>query len=62
MKQVFRKSPIIRLPDWSKTSFVKSDASKFAIAGALLQEHEGQLLLIAYFSEYLNSQKKCILH
>ena len=53
---------MVRLPDWNKTFFLNTDASNIAIAGTLLQEHEGKLLPIAYFSKSLKPSEKNILH
>ena len=58
IQDIFFRSPMVRLPDWDKTFFLNTDASNIAIGAAILQEHEGKLLPIAYFSKSLKSSEK----
>ena len=49
---------MVCLPERNKTFYVNTDASKTAIAGVLLQEHDKKLLPVAYFSKSLKPSEK----
>lgn len=50
IKEALTSQPILKNPDWSKKFYVDPDASKPAIGAALLQEHDGTLHPVAYYS------------
>ena len=50
--------PILRLPDHNKTFILRTDASTYGLAAALMQEHEGRFFPIAYGSKKLTSAER----
>ena len=58
LQQVFFKNPFIIQPNFSKTFFLNTDASGFAISAVLMQEANGVLLPISYFSKGLRGAEK----
>ena len=53
LKTAMASTAVLRLPDFKKKFFLQCDASKYAIGSALLQEHDGTLLPVAYRSRSL---------
>ncbi|GBO43390.1 Transposon Tf2-6 polyprotein [Araneus ventricosus] len=51
LQDVFFTKPVFRLPDWDKPFVLNTDVSVQAISGILLQEHEGKLHPISYYSK-----------
>lgn len=51
-------APILKLPDFGKSYVVRSDASDYATGAVLLQEQEGELMPIAFFSKKLTKAEK----
>ena len=49
---------MLKLSNCNKTFYVNTDASKTAIAGVLLQEHNNQFLPVAYFSKSLKPSEQ----
>ena len=68
LKQLLTSKPVLQLPDLSKMFYVQVDASGAGIGAALLQEHDGQLLPVAYASRkllpreslYATVEKECL--
>lgn len=58
VQKVFFSEPFLSLPDWSKEFFLNTDASGVAIAGVLLQERNGSLLPVSYFSRSLSPSER----
>ena len=53
LKSFMTKEPILRLPDFTKQFTLQTDASGIAVAGVLLQEHEGQKFPVLYVGRKL---------
>ena len=53
LKNKMAEAPILKHPDFSKPFQIHTDASAIAIGGALMQEFEGKIHPIAYFSRKL---------
>ncbi|GBN31791.1 Transposon Tf2-9 polyprotein [Araneus ventricosus] len=58
LQDVFFTKPFVRLPDWDKPFVLNTDASGQAISGILLQEHEGKLHPISYYSKTLSNSER----
>ncbi|GBO42798.1 Retrovirus-related Pol polyprotein from transposon 412 [Araneus ventricosus] len=58
LQDVFFTKPFARLPDWDKPFVLNTDASGQAISGILLQEHEGKLHPISYYSKTIKLREK----
>ncbi|XP_015904967.2 uncharacterized protein [Parasteatoda tepidariorum] len=54
----FFSTPFVILPDWNKSFILNTDASKVAIAGVLLQEKEGNLHPVSFFSKMLSPSER----
>lgn len=57
LKAALVSSPVLKLPDFSKRFVVHSDASGSAVGAVLSQEHDGQLLPVAFASRALNKHE-----
>ena len=57
LKSLLLFSPILRLPDFEKDFFLRTDASDYGIGGVLLQEHERKFP-IAYASRKLSDRER----
>lgn len=53
LQNIFFKEPFLQQPNFEKKFFLNTDASAVAIGAVLLQEFEGQLLPVAYYSRTL---------
>ena len=53
LRAAVTSAPVLRLPRWDRPFVVVSDCSTIAAGAALMQEHDGELLPVAYFSETL---------
>ena len=42
------KKPVLQLPDYNKTFYLRTDASNIGIGSVLLQEVKGKLMPVAY--------------
>ena len=51
-------SPILRLPDLSKSFIVRTDASDYGVGAVLMQEHDGKTFPVAYASKKLSVHEK----
>ncbi|KAL9974321.1 hypothetical protein ACROYT_G011343 [Oculina patagonica] len=51
-------TPILRLPDPSKTYYLRTDASDNGIGAVLIQEHEGKLFPVCYASKKLSNVER----
>ncbi len=51
-------TPILRLPDPSKTYYLRTDASDNGIGVVLIQEHEGKLFPVCYASKKLSNVER----
>ena len=58
LKQCLASEPILKLPDFSKTFFVQTDASIEGLSGVLLQKHGDQKFPVVYVSRKLNEAEK----
>ena len=58
LKLLLTNSPVLRPPDYSKPFKLFSDASDLAVGSCLMQEHDGILYSIAYFSKKLNTAQR----
>ncbi|XP_063591291.1 uncharacterized protein LOC134768392 [Penaeus indicus] len=58
LKSKLSDKPILCLPDYSKTFFLRCDASENGIGSVLLQEHNGTKMPIAYASRKLLDREK----
>ncbi|KAK3102478.1 hypothetical protein FSP39_011646 [Pinctada imbricata] len=58
LKSMLIHSPVLRLPDLSKTFIVRSDASDYGIGSVLLQEHDGNKFPVAYASKKLSVHER----
>lgn len=58
LQRIFFQKPILNLPDWTKTFYVNTDASKTAIAAVLMQKINDRLMPISYFSKLLSDTEK----
>ena len=53
LKQVLSSPPVLHLPDFSITFFVRTDASNKGIGAVLLQDHDGTMFPVAFASRKL---------
>ena len=53
LKEVLTQDPVLRVPDFTKTFIVQTDASETGIGASLMQEHDGQKFPVAYASKKL---------
>lgn len=53
LKEVLCSSPVLHLPDSSKKFVLRTDASCVGLGAALLQDHDGELMPVAYGSKKL---------
>ncbi len=58
LKSAMISPPILRLPDPSKPYLLRTDASGFAVGAALLQEHDGMWMPVAYYSKKLSKAER----
>ena len=58
MKKALTSTPVLQLPDWTKSFVIQTDASDVAIGGALLQEHEEGRVVVAYRTKVLSETQK----
>lgn len=54
LQKIFFSKPFLRQPDFSKEFLLNTDASKVAISAVLMQEFEGELYPVSYFSRTLS--------
>ena len=54
----FFQKPMLNLPNWDKKIYINTDVSKTAIAAALVQKYDKELLPISYFSKVLSEAEK----
>jgi hypothetical protein len=52
-KRIMTTAPILKLPCWDRPFVVLTDASSTAVGAGLMQNHDGQLYPVAYFSRNL---------
>ena len=55
LKQRLVSNPVVRLPDFDKPFFVRTDASDVAMGAVLQQEENGKRHVVAYASQKFNS-------
>ena len=60
LRESLVRRPILRLPDHNKTFILRINASNSGLAAALMQEHKGRFLSIAYGSNKLTSAERSI--
>ena len=53
LRDAVTSAPVLQLPRWDRPFVVVTDSSTVAAGAALMQEHDGCLLPVAYFSETL---------
>lgn len=58
LQQVFFSEPFVTLPQWDKPFILNTDASGTAISGVLMQESEGTLHPISYYSRSLSNSER----
>ena len=58
LQSIFFQKPMLNLPNWDKKFYINTDASKTAIAAALMQKQDNELLPISYFSKVLSDAEK----
>jgi hypothetical protein len=58
LKKMVDNPPILRLPDFAKVFYLRTDASNDALGAVLLQEHEGELFPNKYASRKLQPREK----
>ena len=58
LKQALCKAPVLRLPDFEKLFYVRTDASEHSIAAVLLQEHSEMLFPVLYISRKLQGAER----
>ena len=58
LKNKLADSPILHLPDLTKTFILRSDASEYGIGAVLLQEHDGEVFPVAYASKKLKDAQR----
>ena len=58
LKKAVTKDPILKVPDFTKTFVVQTDASNIAAGAALLQEHDGLKFPVAYASRKFSNAEK----
>ena len=58
LKNKLSDSPILHLPDLTKTFILRSDASDKGIGAVLLQEHAGEVFPVAYASKKLTNAQR----
>ena len=58
LKSFILNSPILKLPKLEQAFTLRCDASDYAIAGVLLQEHEGLMHPISFCSKKLSSRER----
>lgn len=56
LKSAMTSAPVLRLPDFSKTFYVETDASDFGVGAVLLQDNHP----VAYFSKKLGPRRRYI--
>jgi transposase InsO family protein len=57
LKALLLQEPILRMPDFTQTFYLQTDASDLGVGGVLLQEFKGVKCPIAYFSKKFNQQE-----
>jgi hypothetical protein len=57
LKELLQNEPILKLPDFSKSFILTTDASNFALGAVLSQNHSNHDLPVAYASRTLNRQE-----
>lgn len=68
LKSLITQEPILKMPDFSKTFYVQTDASDYGAGAALLQEHDEKKHPVAFFSKkfstaeraYSTVEKECL--
>jgi len=58
VKAHLTNTPILHLPDPSKTYYLRTDASDNGIGAVLMQEHEGKLFPVCYASKKLSNAER----
>ncbi|KAL9958151.1 hypothetical protein ACROYT_G035126 [Oculina patagonica] len=58
VKAHLTSTPILHLPDLSKTYYLRTDASDNGIGAVLMQEHEGKLFPVCYASKKLSNAER----
>ena len=57
IKDSLSKKPVLQLPDYNKTFYLRTDASNIGIVSVLLQEAKGKLMPVAYARRKLLSRE-----
>jgi hypothetical protein len=57
LKAYLLGGPILKLPLWDQEFILRTDASNYAIAGVLMQEHDGVLHPVAFASKKLSDRE-----
>ena len=60
LKTELTSSPILRLPDNTKSCTLRTDASDTGLGAVLLQEHDGKLSPVSYASRKLTESEKYV--
>ena len=58
LKRLLCKEPILQLPDFQKQFVLRTDASQEGIGAVLMQESNGQLFPVSYYSRKLRAAEK----
>lgn len=58
IQEVFFKIPFVQLPKWNEPFVLNTDASNSAISAILMQEYDGNLHPISYYSKALTPAQK----
>jgi len=55
LRNLITKQPVLKLPDFKKKFYLRTDASNYGIGAILMQEHDGEMFPISYASKKLNN-------
>ena len=58
LKAAVTKEPVLRMPDFTRTFILQTDASQNGAGAALLQEHDGTKHPVAYYSKKFSQRER----